>query len=753
MPAPPPDADRWHRLEALFAAALDRDAAGRESFVRGEAGGDAALADEVLALLAHEAAAGAAWGESAADWGAGLLGDADYAAGQRVGGYVLEHPLGRGGMGTVWRARPADAPDGVPVALKILRRGLDTADVRHRFRQEERLLGALDHPGIARLLGGGVTPDGLPFVAMEYVEGEPIDAYCDRRRLGVEARLRLFAQVCEAVHYAHQHLVVHRDLKPSNLLVTPSGQVKLLDFGIAKVLQPDLLGLSHLLTRAEQRLLTPAYASPEQRLGQAVTTASDVYALGVLLYELLTGHLPFPAPPVADIEPTRPSEAVGRVRTETRADGSAHRVTPEDVGEARAAAPERLRRTLAGDLDTVVLMALRREPARRYASAAQLADDLRRHLAGQPVVARPATAGYRLRSFVRRHRAGVGAGLAALVALVGFAATMTVERNRTAREAAKAQAVAGVLAGLFDATNPMVSNGDTLTVYDVLAGSEARLRRELASQPDVLADVLGVIGRAYRDQTHVARADTVLRDALALHERLDPASDGTARALDDLATLRFMQNDLAGSMQVARRWYALETAHGGRRDLRLVGPIARIAAVHLQARRLDSARAWLDAGLAITRPQQDAHPDAQQRLAGLEGWYFAERGDHAASVRVARGVLALHRRTGAPLADVALAERILGEQCVQARNLPCADTALGAAQRHYRAVFGPGSRYEGMVAGPLADLAALRGDRMRAEALFDSALALRLRHFGPGSREVRDLRAARLRADSVLGLR
>lgn len=740
-----PDSERWTRLEALFAAALDLPEDAREAFVRAETADDPALGDEVLALLAHHAEADAAWGESATVWGAALLDDTGFSAGQRVGAYVLDQPLGRGGMGTVWRAHPFDGDaEAEPVAVKILRRGLDTADVRHRFRQEQRLLGALDHPGIARLLDGGVTDDSLPFVAMEYVDGEPLDVYCDRRRLGVDTRLRLFEQVCDAVHYAHQRLVVHRDLKPSNIFVTADGQVKLLDFGIAKVLQPDVLGLSHLLTRAEQRLLTPAYASPEQRLGRPVTTASDVYGLGVLLFELLTGHLPFPAPPVPDAEPPRPSDVVRQTHTTPHPDGTtAEAVTPERVGEARSTAPDRLRRTLAGDLDTIALMALRREPERRYGSAAQLGDDVRRYLAGLPVVARPATVGYRVRSFVRRHRAGVAASALALAALVAFAATMTVERARTAREAAKAQAVAGVLAGLFDATNPMVSNGDTLTVYDVLAGSEDRLRRDLAEQPEVLAEILGVIGRAYRDQTHLARADTALRDALALHERLDPASEGTARALGDLATLRFMQNDLDGAMATARRWDALVRRRDGPASLRRIGPIERIAATHLQAKRLDSARAWLDAGFAITRPQQAAHPGPHQWLLGLEGWYFAERGDHAGSVRVAREALSIFRRSNAPLAEIALVERILGDQCVQARDFPCADSALAAARRDYRTVFGPGSRYEGMVLGHEAELAARRGDRARAESLFAEAVALRDRHFGPESREAVDLRRIR----------
>ncbi len=738
---PPPSDSRWDRVEALFEAAGEQPAGEREAFVRAAAGGDAALAAEVLALLRHGDAAAADWGESAAAFGEPILAETGHAPGDAIGPYRLERELGRGGMGTVWLAHRTDELR-LRVALKVVRRGLDTADVRERFRQEHRVLAALDHPNIARLLDGGVTPDGLPFFVMEYVDGEPIDAYCDRRQLSVDERLRLFADVCGAVQFAHQRLVVHRDLKPSNVLVCDDdgrAVVKLLDFGIAKVLRPDRLGLSGLVTRAEHRLLTPAYASPEQLVGADVTTASDVYGLGVLLYELLTGHLPRPRrpPAPADPEPVRPSEAVRRTETVERPDGTTRTVTPADVGAARRTPTERLRRTLAGDLDTVVLMALRREPERRYASAALLADDIERHLAGQTVRARRATVGYRASAFVRRHRAGVAAAVLFVALLAGFAATMAVERGRTAREAAKARAVADVLGGLFDAANPSVADGDTLTVYEVLDGSEARLRRDLADQPEVLAEVLGVIGRAYRDMTAFDRAEPALRDALALRRRTaGPRDTLVADALGELATLRFMRNDLDGALVTARERLARLRQIYGDRDPHLVPAYARIAAIHLQAHRLGSARATLDAGLAITRPRQRADPEAHLALVGLEGWYAAEAGDHGASVRVAREILALHRRTGAPLADVALAERILGNQLYwsgdAARALPALDRALA----DYRRVFGPDNRYVALVLAHLAETHAAAGHDSTADRLFPVALAMETRFFGPAAPEV-----------------
>ena len=730
----------WDRVEALFEAAGEIPAPEREAFLRREADGDEALVAETLALLRHGATAEAEWGESAADFAGPLLGETEARSGDQIGTYRLERELGRGGMGTVWLAHRTDDLR-LRVALKVVRRGLDTADVRHRFRQEHRLLAALDHANIARLLDGGVTPDGLPYFVMEYVDGEPIDAYCDRRRLPVDARLRLFGDVCAAVQYAHQRLVVHRDLKPSNILVCEDDAgrpvVKLLDFGIAKVLQPDRLGLSRLFTRIEQRMLTPAYAAPEQLRGEAVTTASDVYGLGVLLYELLTGHPPRPRRlPVADLDPVRPSEAVRRTETRERSDGTTQTLTPADVAAARRAPTRHLRRTLAGDLDTVVLMALRREPERRYASAAELADDVERHLAGQTVRARPATVGYRARTFVRRHRAGVAAAVLFVALLAGFAATMAVERGRTAREAARARAVADVLGGLFAATNPTVANGDTLTVYEFLRLSEGRLRRDLAGQPDVLAEVLGVVGGAYRDMTQFGRAEPALRDALALRRATRGPRDAlVADALGELATLQFMRDSLDSALATGRERLALLRALYGPADARLVPAYGRIAAVHLQAGRLDSARAALDAGLAITRPRRGTDPERHLALVGLEGWYYAETGDHAASVRVAREILALHRRTGAPQADVALAERILGNQLYHTGDFAGATRALDRSLARYRRVFGPDNRYVALVLGHLAETHADAGDAAQADRLFPTALAMKTRHVGPAEAE------------------
>ncbi len=362
--------------------------------------------------------------------------------GERIGPYRVLRELGAGGMGVVFLAEREDV--GKRVALKLVREGgLASGDRLRRFLLERRVLARLEHPNIARLLDAGVTELRLPYFAMEYVEGTPIDRYCDDHRLPIAERLSLFRTVCHAVHHAHQNLVVHRDLKPSNILVTGEGEVKLLDFGIAKLLEQHASpGLAEPHTGL--LMLTPEYASPEQVRGEPVTTVSDVYSLGVVLYQLLTGRRPyrlaFRAP--AEIErmvcveaPERPSNAVGRVSAEAREE-QRDAGTPELVAQARHSSPDRLRRRLSGDLDTIVLRALSKEPGRRYLSAAQFSDDIRRHLQGLPVLARKDTAGYRAGKFLRRHRLGVAAGIVLLgTLLAGVVATAWQARRADAQRA------------------------------------------------------------------------------------------------------------------------------------------------------------------------------------------------------------------------------------------------------------------------------------------------------------------------------
>ena len=373
----------------------------------------------------------------------------------RVGPYRLISEIGHGGMGTVYLAVRADAAFEQRVAIKILKRGMDTDAIAARFRHERQILASLTHPNIARLLDGGTTSDGLPYFAMEYVDGRQLVDYCESRGLDTSARLAIFRQVCAAVQYAHQNLIIHRDLKPANVLVAMDGTPKLLDFGIAKLLNADVAGHTHAPTVAGMQLMTPEYASPEQVRGDPVTTATDVYSLGVLLYELLTGRRPYRITSRAPIDvarvvceavPARPSTAVTNPSDGPDAQEpitGAETVPTREVpsGQLRAVEAQRLSRRLAGDLDTIVLKALSKEPARRYPSVDQFSEDVRRHLEGLPVLARRDTWNYRAAKFIRRHRAAVGAAALTFLALVaGVIGTAWQAREaRIARARAEAR--------------------------------------------------------------------------------------------------------------------------------------------------------------------------------------------------------------------------------------------------------------------------------------------------------------------------
>jgi eukaryotic-like serine/threonine-protein kinase len=369
----------------------------------------------------------------------------DPMVGRRLGAYKLVRRVGRGGMAAVFLAVRADDEYQKQVAVKLVQVGLDSQDVLNRFRNERQTLAGLDHPNIVRLLDGGSAPEGLPFLVMEYVEGSPIDEYCDQHKLSVDDRLRLFGKVCDAVQFAHGKMVIHRDLKPSNILVMADGTPKLLDFGIAKVLDAEPSTHGWLATQTGLRCMTPAYASPEQTLGKSITSQSDVYSLGVVLYELLTGHRPYrltqhsPAEierAICEQEPETPSTAISRVETDTSPDGKTFTKTPELVSLTREGQPDKLRRRLRGDVDNIVLKALQKEPQQRYGSVAEFSQDIGRHLQHLPVNARPSTLAYRVSKFAQRHKTEVGATVAVLVviaAAASFAFNAIRFRERLAR--------------------------------------------------------------------------------------------------------------------------------------------------------------------------------------------------------------------------------------------------------------------------------------------------------------------------------
>lgn len=607
------DPDLWRRLETIFFAALDVQPGERRAFLDVACAGDAALRAEVDAILAgHERAGGGGLSLAPGTGGGGGAGGGatgETLRGKRLGPYRLEERVGRGGMGEVYRAERADDQYRQEVAVKLLRATLSPDEMARRFRVERQVLARLQHPNVATLLDGGVTEDGTPYLVMQYVRGSPITDHADTSRLALAERLRLFVTVCRTVHFAHSNLVVHRDLKPSNILVTPEGEVRLLDFGIAKLLDPEGMGVTAPLTE-EHLMMTPEHAAPEQILGDPVTTATDVYALGVLLYELLTGTRPFRATlgpawhrAVCEQDPPRPSVALT-----TLASGPTVR-DAATVARARATRVPVLRQQLRGDLDHIVLMALRKEPERRYASAEQFAEDVERFLEGRPVLARRDTVGYRTRKFLRRNRLAVAAAAIVMLTLLGATllslgqsraralalAEATVERD-------KAASLADFLLSVFDASAPATARGRTITARELLDRAALRIDQELATQPLARADLKLAIGRAYGALGLPDTALTLFQDALALRQTHGGGEEAElAEALDQVGRGLAATGRTEDALPYMREALALRERVLGYRDTLVAATLTSMARMEIDNGRYAGAETFLDRAIDIHR--------------------------------------------------------------------------------------------------------------------------------------------------------
>lgn len=771
------------RVAELFGAALELRSSERREYLRRACAGDPALRSEVESLLAASDGAKLLPDSPDPDRIAALLGaDDDGArsmAGRRIGPYRVISELGRGGMGVVYLAERADGAYQQQVALKVLPAATATKALRARFLLERQILARLEHPGIARLLDGGLSDDGEPYFALELVEGRWLTAWCDARQLPIRERLRLFVQVCEAVQFAHGRLIVHRDLKPSNILVTDDGELKLLDFGIAKLLAEDGDGDATALTRLGLRPLTPEYAAPEQLRNQPVTAATDVYALGVILYELLTGHRPRRANagqiPSAWQPPMRPSAVV--VRSEAlEAGASAQRLDPEALAHARATRPERLRRQLRGDLDTIVLTALREEPAGRYGSAEALAEELRRHLAGQPVQARPASLRYRTLKFVQRHTVGVASTAGFVMLLITSALALAVEQRRTAAERDKAEEVRDFTLSLFAVSNPVnESRGDTITAGTLLERGIARIDGELAGQPDVQAQMLSVVGNAFRELGDFDRAMPLLERALAVQRAwFGDEHPDIAQSLSDIGQVMLELGRYEAAESLQRESLAMRRRLLDSGDLDLASGLNRLGVLLSVRGQLEEAEALYREALAIRRKRHGPeHPEvltsnnnlamalqrrgafeeaetlhrevlaARRRVFGAEHvhvaislnnlgtlLYLAGRYEEAAAVH--HEALAMQRKLlGDDHPDVALSLNNLGAALKYHGDLEEAGRALREAIDKNTRSFGPEHPRVLNSQNHLADVLSARGQEREAESLYRSVLMRQRRVLGP----------------------
>jgi serine/threonine protein kinase/tetratricopeptide (TPR) repeat protein len=599
---------RWHEIDPIFAKALERPMGERQAFLDEACAGDAELRREVERLLeADESSAtflerpvgdllGLSPAKAAAEEAGDLLGP------NLLGPYRLLRRIGGGGMGTVYLARREDEHYRREVAVKILRSGLESTEAFHRFLAERQILARLEHPNIAHLYDGGSTEDGRPYLVMELVEGLPLDEYCDRHRLTVDQRLELFRRICSAVQYAHQNLLVHRDLKPGNILVTAAGEPKLLDFGIAKRLEPQpedgVDGQD--VTRTGLRVMTPSHASPEQVKGEAITTASDVYSLGVILYELLAGRSPYRIAnrrphemerAICEEEPERPSAALFR-----SGDPPA-----EEIAIARRTRTKSLARRLLGDLDNVILMALRKEPERRYGSVGQLVRDVENHLESLPVAARPDKLPYRVRKFLRRHRAGAAAAAAMALVVAGFVLSLAAQRRQVIQERDKARYALSFLVDTFKGADPYHTRGKRLTAAEVLAQGARRVSRDLAGQPDVQASLMDAIGQVELGLGHLREAAPLLEGALDRHRKLDAASIETVRSLEQVAELRYGQSDFRSAKVLLREVLAAKRRLLGKGDVEVARTLNRLGEVLTREGSFRQAQTLHEEALAIAR--------------------------------------------------------------------------------------------------------------------------------------------------------
>lgn len=730
------DATRWQNIKRIFQAVLDVPEPDRAATLAELCDGDDDVRREVESLLANHRADEFIEPPKAGRIAAAMENaESKSRVGRLVGAYRLVRVLDAGGMGHVYLAERADGQFEKQVAVKVIRRSVDTPELRHRFHNEQRALAGLDHPNIAKLLDGGVTDDGLSYLVMEFVSGRPIDEYCEQNKLDLRQRLELFRTVCAAVHYAHQRLIVHRDLKPSNILVTDNGTPMLLDFGIAKLID-DEDGDGNQTVPVTMSFLTPQYASPEQIRGERITTSTDVYSLGVILFELLTGQKPYRARSgshheltqlICEQPPIRPSTIV-RTSTTRRKGKSPDTTMPIRVVDGD---PQRLRRRLAGDLDNIVLMALRKEANRRYGSVEQFSEDIRRYLNGLPIIARKDTLTYRTTKFVRRNRPAVIAAAVVLMSFIGgiIGTSVALVRVRDAKD--KTQLMNEYLQQMLAEANVSESGRD-LTLREVLDRAAARVGVDFASHPDIEAAVRETIGNAYVSLRHSDKAIEQLERSLALRREVfgEPSIE-VARSLHYLGSARLMAGDFKAAEHDAQRGLAMQREIVGKDNVETSNMLSDLAVIVKEQGDYDRAEQLYREALELTErltktPNADIATNLNnlavllkmegrldeadslyQRAYDINRELYGE--NHFITINAMSNLATLRTAQGRTQESKALFERTLE---LYRKNIPADHPRIAVADNNF------------------ASLLMTLGDYQRAEALYRESLAINRKAFG-----------------------
>jgi serine/threonine protein kinase/Tfp pilus assembly protein PilF len=656
---------------------------------------------------------------------------------EHFGPYRIVQVLGEGAMGVVYEAEETGAMRR-RVALKVIRAGLNSKEVITRFEAERQTLALMNHPGIAKVLSAGTTDDGQPFVAMELVRGLPITDYCDVHKLTVNQRLELFIAVCNAVQHAHQKGVIHRDLKPSNVLVTEQDdapQPKVIDFGIAKALGMQLAE-GTLLTQWGQAIGTPAYMSPEQAetSGTDVDTRADIYSLGVVLYEVLVGRLPVDPSDVGihtffvqlklrETNPPLPSARLGTLGEDSKGIARARRTNPGTLhGEVR------------GDIDWIVMKALEPDRTRRYVTAAAFAADIQHYLANEPVSARPPSTLYRLRKFVRRHRAGVAAMAVASAAVIVGAVFSTVAWRRASREAAAASAVTSFLVNLFNVSDPGEARGNQVTAREILDRGSQRIRLELAGQPVLQGRLMATMGTVYRSLGLYASAESLRVQALHVQEgAFGPGDTSVASTLDALGYVRRARGDFDGAERDYRRALAIYERAFGPNSAQAAGALAGIAAVRIGQGRNAEAESLSVRVLEIDEKARGPDdPQTANDLMHLALVYWGEQRLTEAEPLMRRALAIQERALGPDHPEVASTENNLG---VLYYSMGRYDDALAAYERtlaSFEHTLGPSHPDVASVLSNLGETNWKLGRYAAAVEFFRRALAIQEKALAPG---------------------
>ena len=768
------DLNRWNRVHAVFDRALDLPDEVRVAYLQRTCDVDETLREEVEELLRAVSPADSFLETPLSDLIQAMLDElepaeaAESVIGRRIGPYRLLEHIGSGGMGAVYRAERDDGHFQKRVAVKLIRSEANRAEAFERFRSERQILADLEHAAIARLLDGGVAEmeDGAPerpYFIMEYVDGLPIDVYCDQHRLSISDRLALFRAVCEAVQYAHQNLVIHRDLKPSNILVTKEGQVKLLDFGIAQVMNAESSGDGASADGPPAaQMMTPEYAAPEQVQGGKITTSADVYVLGVLLYELLTGHRPYQPQSYRQREvkrvaveegPVPPSIKVGTSEERIGRTGDVEQLTPTSVSEARATRPQRLARRLRGDLDCIVLKALQKAPEQRYASVEQLSEDVRRHLEGMPVKARQGKRVYQTVKFVGRHRAVVAALVLTVVSLsVGMGYAMKQERvaleqERIAaeqrdhatwaaaeafREKQKAEQITDFIVSVFQGVGSSTRPNESIKPSDLLRRGVQRVELELQSDPEMQAEMLEVLGTVYRSLTLYEEAMPLLKRALSRQRQLYQADHPElASSLYQLALVQQRSGHYEAAeplfkeaLAIRRRLYRVashpdvaESLHG-------------LAGIYHRRGHYAEAEPLFREALRQRRVLYgNDHVKVAKTLEHM-GFMLRFKGEYAEAEASLREALAIHERFPEKKVPIVNASSHVATMLTNRGAYREAETMLWEVLATWKEVYGDEHLRTATANHNLAEVLYYKGEYAEAEPLYREALAARRTIFG-----------------------